>query len=105
MPSTTTLGGPDMAVNLNGLNLSGTPANSAQKASAPPSGVTSSPDTTQQSDTSVSITSTASMLARLQQAFAAQPAVDQGRVDAISKALAAGSYTVHYDKIALGLIH
>ena len=59
----------------------------------------------QQPQTAVSITSTASLLAHLQQALSAQPAVDQDRVDAISKALAAGSYRVQGDKIAHGLIH
>jgi flagellar biosynthesis anti-sigma factor FlgM len=61
-------------------------------------------DATQQHQTQVSITSTASLLARLQQALAAGPAVDQGRVDAISRALAAGTYRVDGDNIARGLI-
>jgi negative regulator of flagellin synthesis FlgM len=93
-----------MAVNLNGLNLSGTPASSASKSSAAQSATTSLQDATQQPQTAVSITSTASLLAHLQQALSAQPAVDQNRVDAISKALAAGTYRVQDDKIAYGLI-
>jgi negative regulator of flagellin synthesis FlgM len=94
-----------MAVNLNGLNFNGAPASSAQEASATPSVTTSSQNTAPSSDSSVTITSTASLLARLQQVLAARPAVDQGRVDAISTALAAGSYRVNDDKIAQGLIH
>jgi negative regulator of flagellin synthesis FlgM len=93
-----------MAVNLNGLDLSGAPASSAHKAQATQSTSANAPEATQQHQTQVSITSTASLLARLQQALAAGPAADQGRVDAISKALAAGSYRVNSDSIARGLI-
>ena len=94
-----------MAINLYGLNLGSTPASSTSKSSAAQSATTGVQDATQQPETTVSITSTATLLARLQQALAAQPAVDQGRVDAISKALAAGSYRVYSDKIAQGLIN
>ena len=45
------------------------------------------------------------MLARLQQSLAAKPAVDQNRVDAVSKAISAGTYKVNPDKIAHGLIN
>ena len=95
-----------MAVNLNGIDLSGTAASSAPKASSKQSAPASSQDATQQQPQSeVSITSTASLLAHLQQTLAARPAVDQNRVDAISKALAAGTYSVNPDKIANGLIN
>lgn len=93
-----------MAVNLNGLDLSGAPASSAPKASTQ-SASTSSQDATRQSQTQVSITSTASLLARVQAALAAKPAIDWGAVDAISRAIAAGSYKVNADKAAQGLIH
>jgi negative regulator of flagellin synthesis FlgM len=93
-----------VAVNLNGIDLS-TAASSSRKASSPQSTTTSSQDTAQQPQSEVSITSTASLLAHLQQSLAAKPAVDQNRVDTISKALAAGTYTVNPDKIANGLIH
>ena len=98
-----------MAINLNGIDLSGTAASSAQKASSAQSPATSSQDAsaqdaTQQPQSEVSITSTASLLAHLQQSLAAKPAVDQNRVDAVSKALAAGTYKVNPDKIAHGLI-
>jgi flagellar biosynthesis anti-sigma factor FlgM len=94
-----------MAVNLNGLDLSGAPASSAPKASTTQGVSTSTRDATRQSQTQVSITSTASLLARLQQALAAKPAVDRGAVDAISRAIAVGSYKVNADKVAHGLIH
>ena len=94
-----------MAVNLNGIDLSGTAASSAHKASSKQSAPASSQDATQQPQPEVSITSTASLLSHLQQTLAAKPAVDQNRVDAISKALAAGTYSVNPDKIANGLIH
>jgi negative regulator of flagellin synthesis FlgM len=93
-----------VAVNLNGIDLSGTAASSARKASSTQGTTASAPDATQQSDSDVSITSTATLLARLQQSLAAQPSVDQSRVDAISKALTAGTYSVNPDKIAHGLI-
>jgi negative regulator of flagellin synthesis FlgM len=94
-----------VAVNLNGIDLSGAAASSAHKASSPQSTPTSTQDAAQQQPQSeVSITSTAALLANLQQSLASKPAVDQSRVDAISKALAAGTYKVSPDKIAHGLI-
>jgi negative regulator of flagellin synthesis FlgM len=93
-----------MAVNLNGLDLSGAAASSAPKASSAKTPATNAQDATQQPQSEVSITSTASLLAHLQQSLAAKPAVDQSRVDSVSKALAAGTYKVNPDKIAHGLI-
>jgi flagellar biosynthesis anti-sigma factor FlgM len=93
-----------MAINMSGLDLGGAPAASANKAPAVQSTSLGSQDATQQKQTEVSITSTASLLARLQQALAASSAADHGRVDAISKALAAGSYRINSDNIAHGLI-
>ena len=104
MLDTTHTGGPDMAVSLNGLEPGGVPASSAPKTRAPQATSTRSQEATQRPPTEVSITSTASLLARLQQALAAEPAVDQGRIDAISRALAAGSYRINGDNIARGLI-
>jgi negative regulator of flagellin synthesis FlgM len=95
-----------MTVNLKSIDLSGgTAASSTRKTATTQSPNTQSGDATQQSGSEVSITSTASLLSKLQQTLAAQPAVDQKRVDAISKAIASGSYTVHPGKIADGLIH
>jgi flagellar biosynthesis anti-sigma factor FlgM len=87
-----------VAVNLSGIDLSGPAASSAHKASSTQSTPASSQDATQQPQSEVSITSTASLLAHLQQSLAAN------RVDAVSKALAAGTYKVSPDKIAHGLI-
>src|SRR5438270_586432 len=93
-----------MTVNLSGLNVSGAAANQTREA-APASGApTSAYDAGQQFAPEVSITSTASLLARLQQSLAASSSVDQARVDGISNALAAGTYRVHTDNIAHGLI-
>ena len=97
-----------MAVNLTGLDLSGTTASSTHKASSTPNIATNTPttqDATQQSQNEVSVSSTASLLSRLQRSLGSTPAVDQNRVDSISKAIAAGTYTVDSDKIAHGLIN
>jgi flagellar biosynthesis anti-sigma factor FlgM len=94
-----------VAVNLNGIDLSGAAASSAHKASGTQSTPRStSQDATQQPETDVSITSTAALLAHLQSSLATRPAIDQHRVDAVSKELAAGTYKVDPDKIAHGLI-
>jgi len=93
-----------MALNLNSIDVGGASTTSTRQAAptqAPPS---DSPNESRQSDSGVSITSTASLLARLQQALAAQSPVDPKRVDAVSRALAAGTYAVHADRIAQGLI-
>jgi len=93
-----------MAINLNGLDLSGAPAGSARSASAPQSNTTGAQVGAQQPGTEVSITSTAALLARLQEALAAKPAIDWGTVAATAKAIAAGTYKVNADKVAGGLI-
>jgi negative regulator of flagellin synthesis FlgM len=95
-----------MTINIRGLDISGgATASSAPKAAATQSTSTLPQNATQQHHTQMSITSTASMLARLQQALANSSAIDQGRVDAISKSLAAGTYRVNGDNIAHGLIN
>jgi negative regulator of flagellin synthesis FlgM len=94
-----------VAVNLNGIDLSGTTASSTHKASAPQSTLTATADDApQQPQSDVSITSTASLLAHLQRSLATRPAVDQSRVDAVSKAISSGTYKIDPDKIAHGLI-
>ena len=93
-----------MAVNLNGIDLSGAAANSARKASSAQSSAPSSQEAPQQPPSEVNITSTAALLAQLQQSLASAPAVDQSRVAAISQSLANGTYTVSPGKIAHGLI-
>ena len=52
----------------------------------------------------VSITSTAALLARLEQALGKHAPVDQKRVDSISRAIADGSYKVDPGKVASGLM-
>jgi negative regulator of flagellin synthesis FlgM len=93
-----------VAVNLTGIDLSGTAASSTYKASSPQSTPTTTQDATQQPESDVSITSTASLLAHLQRSLATRPAVDQSRVDAVSKAISSGTYKIDSDKIAHGLI-
>jgi negative regulator of flagellin synthesis FlgM len=96
-----------VAINLNGIDLGGTAASSAHKASSTstPASTSTTQDATQQPQSEVSITSTAALLAHLQQSLAARPAIDQNRVDAVSKAISAGTYKVNPDKIAHGLIN
>ena len=93
-----------MAVNLNGIDLSGAAASPARKATAANSATSGSQEATQQPSSEVSITSTASLLANLQKSLATKPAVDQDRVNAVSKALAAGTYSVNPARIAQGVI-
>jgi negative regulator of flagellin synthesis FlgM len=97
-----------VAVNLTGLDLSGTPASSTHKTSSTANTAThgtTTQEATQQPQNEVSVSSTASLLSRLQRSLASTPAVDQNRVDSISKALAAGTYNVDSQKIAHGLIN
>ena len=93
-----------MAVNLNGIDLSsGTPLQSQTKPSS-----SQVPQPSSQSSAApqseVSITSTAALLANVQQTLSSLPAIDQNRVDAISKAIESGTYQVDPDKVAGGLI-
>jgi negative regulator of flagellin synthesis FlgM len=98
-----------VAVKLTGMELSGAAMGSARKTSASPAKTSGAQESVQQESaepqSNVSITSTASMLATVQQSLAAQPAVDQNRVDSISKALENGTYQINPDKIASGLLH
>jgi negative regulator of flagellin synthesis FlgM len=95
-----------VAVNLTGIDLSGTAAGSTHKTSsstANPSTNTSQ-DAAQEPHKEVRITSTASLLSHLQRSLASRPAVDQSRVDSIRNALANGTYKIDSNKIAGGLI-
>jgi negative regulator of flagellin synthesis FlgM len=98
-----------MAVNLKGLELNGAALGTAHKTVSSQQKAADSQDTSQTSQSQpaqseVSITSTASTLAQAQQSLAGQPAVNQSRVDAISNALANGTYKIDPDKIAAGLL-
>ena len=94
-----------MPVNLNGIDIGAAAASGARKTSPTQSSAHGVQDAAQQPESDVSITSTASLLAHLQQSLAANSSVDQSRVDSISKALADGTYNVNSQKIAHGLIH
>lgn len=93
-----------MAVNLTGIELSGAASSPAQKTSPSPA-VPAGSEQTDAHKGDVSITSTAALLARLQQSLSSRPAVDADRVDAIRKALASGTYAVQPGKIAGSLAH
>jgi negative regulator of flagellin synthesis FlgM len=95
-----------VAVNLNGIDLSGVTASSTHKASSTQSAPSnpSQEEATQQPQSHVNITSTASLLAHLQRSLAARPAVDQSRVDAVGKSISDGTYKVNPDEIAHGLL-
>lgn len=94
-----------MAVNLNGIDLgSGAPLGSAAKTSAVPAATSDAKDSAAPPQSEVSITSTAALLAQVQQSLSALPAVDEQRVSAISKAIAAGTYKINSEHIAHGLL-
>jgi negative regulator of flagellin synthesis FlgM len=94
--------------NLNGLEPNSVGLGSAQKApKTQSSAISSQQDSSQpaqESQSSVSITSTASVLASAQQSLSAKPAIDQARVAQISKALENGTYKIDSNKIASGLL-
>jgi negative regulator of flagellin synthesis FlgM len=96
-----------VAVNLTGLDLSGTGPSSAHKSSSTPNAsthaTTTTPDATQP-QREVSVSSTASLLSNVQRSLSSTPAIDQKRVESIRNALASGTYKVDADKIAHGLI-
>jgi negative regulator of flagellin synthesis FlgM len=94
-----------MAINLTGLQPGGASIGATPKTSTSQPAQSAAENATSQPQGEVSITSTASLLSSLQQALSAQPAVDQNRVAALSKALADGTYTIQPDKIATGLLH
>lgn len=56
------------------------------------------------SETDVHITSTARSLASLEQAILDMPAIDQERVDEVSRRLASGKYEVDPHRVADGLM-
>jgi negative regulator of flagellin synthesis FlgM len=95
-----------VAVNLTGLDLSGTAAKSAHKPSAPNASTHAAPrpEATQQAEREVSVSSTASLLSNVQRSLSSTPAIDQKRVESIRNALASGTYKVDSDRIAHGLI-
>jgi negative regulator of flagellin synthesis FlgM len=97
-----------VAVNLSGLDLSGTAAGTTHKTSSTPTTSThgtSTQDPTQQPQKEVSVSSTASLLSHLHRSLDSTPAIDQKRVESIRNAIASGTYKVDSDRIAHGLIN
>ena len=97
-----------MAVNLSGLDLSGTAASTTHKSSSTPTPSTQgtpAQDATQQPQREVSVSSTASLLSHLHRSLDSTPVIDQKRVESIRNAIASGTYKVDSDKIAHGLIN
>jgi len=96
-----------MAVNLSGIGLSGTGIGTAREVpESQPSAATQGPeqDTTPPRPGEVNITSTAALLARVEQALGKHAPVDQKRVDSVSRAIANGQYKVDAGKVASGLL-
>ena len=96
-----------MAVNLSGIGLSGTGIGTAREVpELQPSAATQGPeqDAAPARPGEVNITSTAALLARLEQALGKHVPVDQKRVDAASRAIANGQYQVDSGKVAAGLL-
>ena len=96
-----------MAVNLTGLDLSGTAASTTHKTSSTPNSSTqgTTQDATQQPQKEVSVSSTAALLSHLHRSLEATPVIDQKRVESIRNAIASGTYQVDSGKIAHGLIN
>jgi len=97
-----------MAVNLSGIGLSGTGIGTAREVPESPSPAVTQGGPEQDSAPArpgeVSITSTASLLASLEQALGKHVPVDQKRVDSVSRAIANGQYKVDPGKVASGLL-
>ncbi|HZO22914.1 MAG TPA: flagellar biosynthesis anti-sigma factor FlgM [Steroidobacteraceae bacterium] len=93
-----------MAVNLTGIELNGPTLGQARKTSTSSGGASSGAQENQADSGEVQITSTAALLAQLEQSLARQPAVDANRVAALSQAIASGRYQVVPEQVASGLI-
>jgi negative regulator of flagellin synthesis FlgM len=96
-----------VAVNLSGIGLSGTGIGTAREVpESQPSAATQGPeqDSAPPRAGEVNITSTAALLAHLEQALGKHVPVDQKRVDSVSRAIASGHYKVDPGKVASGLL-
>lgn len=94
-----------MAVNLNGIELGGAGSAAPKPAGTPPRAADcADPTTATPPAAEVRITSTAALLASLQQSLAARPAIDQQRVDSLAGSICAGSYVMDPQKIASGVL-
>lgn len=97
-----------MAINLGGIGLSGTAVGTAREAQEAQQPAVATPDAGQDGSAArpgeVSITSTASLLAHLEQVLGTHSPVDQKRVDSVSRAISEGRYQVDSAKVASGLM-
>jgi len=93
-------------VNLNGIELGGASMAPSRKTSAahgaPASQSEASP---QDGQGEVRITSTAALMAQIEQSLGSQPAIDESRVAALRQAIAAGTYQIEPRRIAGALLH
>jgi len=93
-------------VNLNGIDLSGASMAPSRKTTATHGPAASQSDAaSQEGQGEVSITSTAALMANIEQSLGAKPAFDEGRVAALRQAIADGSYQVQPGRIAGALLH
>ncbi len=96
-----------MAVNLSGIASSGAGIGTAREVpevQPPASSQVAGQETAAPAAGEVNITSTAALLAHLEQSLGTQTPVDQNRVESLSRAIADGSYQVDSGKIASGLL-
>ena len=96
-----------MPVNLNGIDLSGASMAPSRKTTATHGPAASQSDASSQDGQGgeVSITSTAALMANIEQSLGAKPAFDESRVAALRQAIADGSYQVQPGRIAGALLH
>jgi flagellar biosynthesis anti-sigma factor FlgM len=89
-------------------NLTGVDSGSADKTQAAPGPGAQNPAQAQPGPVSppgeVQITSTAQLLATLEQQVAGTPEVNQGQVDALRRAVGSGTYHVDASRVADGLL-
>lgn len=92
-----------MANTIDGMKIGGAPVGPGGVVRPTPEGSNPATQTPQQSG-DVQITDSAATLARLDQTLRSLPAIDPARVDAVSRAIASGQYTIDTSRIAAGLI-
>ena len=94
-----------MPVNLNGIDLTGASLAPSRKTNAAHGPAASQSDAASQNgEGEVSITSTAALMANIEQSLGAKPAFDENRVAALRQAIADGSYQVQPGRIAGSLL-
>lgn len=97
-----------MAINLGGIGLSGAAIGTARESQEAQQPTAATPDAGQDGSPArpgeVSITSTAALLAHLEQVLGTHSPVDQKRVESVSRAISEGRYQVDSAKVASGLM-